>query len=492
MKTLEARDLIDHLRENCEDSFTLDVHISLDEQDIGFQGRFAVLKEKIKYKKEGDGFLADALCDAASGYTYTFWFRGDKTWAEVKEGASDLHNRCLHLFERVKAKQPVEGLVVCMDNLFTSLKFFMWLFVLFGVYAVGVCRTSNRGFDKRIEQREATTKKGVVLAKRTFKKSCYTNGNFKCLAASYYDSKPVHMLSSYHQDAKEVPMIRKVWDATLGKFTDMIFYRLDIIDFYNKWMDGVDMADQLMWYYRLNTKQHRYRKWWWPIFLWAVNVAITNSYIMYKILKLQAEEERQKKLQEWQEKQPTLRASARKKDPPEHLRHRIKRYSHRQFRAILAQQLVHGDRDWKQHVGTSKRTADRKRQMAAELQREKHAPVHVVEAKKEGQSDRFYSNLRLYSPETWPDARLSCPAEIGQVRGEIVGIKEKHDLKCQICYSRLKKRVAAQIYCKNCSVKTCSTPWMDDYHGKHVHKHAWGTGAPTIPEPKPKPKLKSD
>ena len=46
--------------------------ISVDEQTIGFQGRHGA-KLRITYKREGDGFQCDALCD--DGYTYTFYFR---------------------------------------------------------------------------------------------------------------------------------------------------------------------------------------------------------------------------------------------------------------------------------------------------------------------------------------------------------------------------------------------------------------------------------
>ena len=45
--------------------------LSCDEQTIGFKGNHAD-KQRISYKKEGDGFLADALLE--DGYTYSFYF----------------------------------------------------------------------------------------------------------------------------------------------------------------------------------------------------------------------------------------------------------------------------------------------------------------------------------------------------------------------------------------------------------------------------------
>ena len=46
--------------------------IPCDEQTIGFKGNHAD-KQRINYKKEGDGFLADSLSD--NGYTYTYYLQ---------------------------------------------------------------------------------------------------------------------------------------------------------------------------------------------------------------------------------------------------------------------------------------------------------------------------------------------------------------------------------------------------------------------------------
>jgi hypothetical protein len=46
-------------------------HLSCDEQTIGFQGRHQD-KQRISYKKEGDGFQAYCICE--NGYMYLFYF----------------------------------------------------------------------------------------------------------------------------------------------------------------------------------------------------------------------------------------------------------------------------------------------------------------------------------------------------------------------------------------------------------------------------------
>jgi len=69
-------------------------HLSGDEQTIGFKGNHAD-KQRINYKKEGDGFLADAI--AEDGYTYTFFLRNmpaPKKYIDMK--MSPLHSRVFH------------------------------------------------------------------------------------------------------------------------------------------------------------------------------------------------------------------------------------------------------------------------------------------------------------------------------------------------------------------------------------------------------------
>lgn len=123
---------------------------------------------------------------------------------------------------------------------------------------------------------------------------------------------------------------------------------------------------------------------------------ITTLNIMYKLLKIQAEEERKEKVKEFEDKLGSLRAC---------------RDHDREFRAILAQQLVHGDRDWGKQPGTSKKTYDRKRRLEAEAAMQDAVPVKVVPAKEEGKSGRFYAKNRLPpgGESSWPEERKSCP-----------------------------------------------------------------------------------
>ena len=91
--------------------------LSCDEQTIGFKGNHAD-KQRISYKKEGDGFLADALLE--DGYTDSFYFQNmpaPKKYIDRK--CSPLHARVLFMFDQLEEKYHVCRL----NNLYNSAKF---------------------------------------------------------------------------------------------------------------------------------------------------------------------------------------------------------------------------------------------------------------------------------------------------------------------------------------------------------------------------------
>ncbi|KAK3286266.1 hypothetical protein CYMTET_6168 [Cymbomonas tetramitiformis] len=259
------------LRKNSQDMWDTGPHVSLDEQDVGFQGR-SEFKEKIKFKKEGDGILCDALCER--GYTWTFHFR-HVPCPQSRAEASALHNRCLYLIKQLRFKWTT----IACDNLFISRRFLQWALLDHQTYVFGVARAYARGVPTSVVQLEVSTKAALAAAVGTVKVA--RTEDFKLFAVSVYDSKPVHMLSTAHSCVELVDKVRQVWDPAQGKKVDLEFQRLNVIDDYNFRMNGVDVADQLRLVYRLDGPWMRMRKWWWAIFLWAIGVAIVNAYLIY-------------------------------------------------------------------------------------------------------------------------------------------------------------------------------------------------------------------
>ena len=88
----------------------------------------------------------------------------------------------------------------------------------------------------------------------------------------WYDNKDVYALSTMHSDS--LTTVRQQVD----KASKDIHCPLIISD-YNKYIGGVDLADQAMCYYSVGRKT---MKWWRRVFRRMHDQAITNAYVIYK------------------------------------------------------------------------------------------------------------------------------------------------------------------------------------------------------------------
>jgi hypothetical protein len=267
----------------------LGVAFSIDEMTMGFQGRHAD-KKRITYKRAGDGFQADALCD--DGFTYQIFMRNDPAPKEyTSKGLSPLHSRVMALFDTVKDDHHQ----CAMDNLYNSVAFCKAAVNHSKkVLCHGVTRKGMRGIPNCVKQEEGKNKK-EQLEKRGTVKAAVLEGDSKCqnlVASSVYDTKPVHYLSMVAEELKWVEVSKPVYNVDTGGMEKLKFLRMNQIDNYNNTMGNVDIADQLRGTYDF---KHwlRNRKWWWSIWNWGLGVLITNSYIMY--VKVNEEEGVQKK-----------------------------------------------------------------------------------------------------------------------------------------------------------------------------------------------------
>ena len=115
----KVQHLLDKLNENASKMWIPGKWLSIDEQTLGFQGRCG-LKLRISYKKEGDGFQCDAVCN--DGYTFSFYFRhGDAPPLpnEFKEKLPDLLPTAVRVVW-LALQLPNKWLRIYMDNLFNS------------------------------------------------------------------------------------------------------------------------------------------------------------------------------------------------------------------------------------------------------------------------------------------------------------------------------------------------------------------------------------
>ena len=274
----KIRLLLKQLNKQCMEMWITGKFVSVDEQTIAFKGTSG-MKLRISYKKEGDGFQCDAICDR--GYTFSFFFRhGDPPI--LSDSFKDLllpptARRVVWLAQRL----PNVWTRIYMDNLFNSQKLFSALYQVKAL-AHGVMRTSGRGFPSSVKQDEEKNANKADQLKGTTKAAVLKNSTDTpdMLAASVYDNKPVHLMSTVSENVLWIQKQRKVWSSSAGEMKTMSYLRLNVIDDYNQHMNSTDISDQLRNTYRPDHWM-RNRKWWWAILMWALGVARVNAYKIY-------------------------------------------------------------------------------------------------------------------------------------------------------------------------------------------------------------------
>jgi hypothetical protein len=211
----KVRMLIDELNKQAKDMWIPGKWVAIDEQTIGFQGASS-MKLRISYKREGDGFQCNAVCDP--GYTYSFWFHHGPPptlGPEFKDlEFSPTARRVVWLAQRL----PNKFTRIYMDNLFNSVKLYHALYRAEAL-AHGVVRTNGCGVQMAIIQKEEKNRDRAEKLRGTTHAARLANfpGFPDILAVSTYDTKPVHILSTVAESVEWIAKERKVWDANEKK-----------------------------------------------------------------------------------------------------------------------------------------------------------------------------------------------------------------------------------------------------------------------------------
>jgi len=226
----------------------------------------------------------------------TFKFRCDDT-AHIPGRIADLsrlHNRCLSMLRKPCLARLWR--TYFHDNLFSSIKMAFYGAIHSQSKFVGPMR-GNRGAPSEAQDDveknpldPAEKKKRQLHSGRSFGITLRDGvTKFGFIAVCVYDQKPIMMLSTASDGVTVRDKVRKIAQKIEGKYTgeliDHPYFKLCLIDEYNKFMGGVDLQDRLRWYYRVDGKHTwRNRKWTWALYLWVIETRCTNAYIAYKIL----------------------------------------------------------------------------------------------------------------------------------------------------------------------------------------------------------------
>lgn len=165
------------------------------------------------------------------------------------------------------------GSIVVVDNFFTSVSLLENLRNE-DIYACGTVRSNSKGLPEFMKKNKAN--KANAKVEKSMKRGEF---QFKIknriAAVQWKDNKAVNFLSSAHTPRDTTTVLRRLKNGKRVKVNCP-----KVVQAYNQSMGGVDKFDQLHERYSVG---RRSLKWWHRIFYYVVDLAIVNSFVMWKV-----------------------------------------------------------------------------------------------------------------------------------------------------------------------------------------------------------------
>lgn len=268
-KAWKIRPMMELLKRRCIENFVPEKQLAYDESMVKYFGRHSC-KQFIRGKPIRFGYKIWSL-NSKDGYLVNF---------ELYQGANPKANNTydklfgkaasplLILLDELPSEKKELRYELFMDNLFCSPSLFSYLRFQ-GYSSIGTIR------DNRMP------KNCPITSKQNFAKK--NRGSFETavekkdglLFVRWMDNSVVTMISS-SCGTKEISRVKRFSQQSKSNIT---IPRPRLIEKYNTFMGGTDQMDQNLGCYRIGI---RGKKWYWPLITWMFDVALQNSWILYK------------------------------------------------------------------------------------------------------------------------------------------------------------------------------------------------------------------
>uniref|UniRef100_A0A3B5AKH3 PiggyBac transposable element-derived protein 4-like n=1 Tax=Stegastes partitus TaxID=144197 RepID=A0A3B5AKH3_9TELE len=250
------------IRNVCRNNYHPGQHISIDERMVASKAR-TIFKQYLKNKPVRWGFKLFVLADSASGYTWDFFVYEGKNMQPSKKGLS--YDSVVNL---LNTNLLGTGYKLYVDNFYTSPALFRDLREK-NISACGTIRSNVQGYPRTANN---------ALDPKSPRGSIRWLREDSLVFVQWKDTRDVSMCSTMHTAHGKETVQRNVKDNA-GQWTMIDVPIPPAIKDYNRHMGGVDLSDALIGYYEV---LHKTKKWYKTLFYHFLDIAIVNSYILYK------------------------------------------------------------------------------------------------------------------------------------------------------------------------------------------------------------------
>ena len=258
----KVKSLIDILIPNFQSSYKPSRDVAVDETMVGFRGCFGA-KQYMPNKPVKYGIKAFTMADSKNGYVLNVLsYTGRDTLQEASTEYVDLPQPVrivLHLIELYLDK----GHHVFTDRYYTSIPLAQAL----TDHSTSFTGTSMRNHVELPDPIRLTPTRLTDNEVKAFRAD-------RLLALEWRAAKKKKSLIMISTESSS----NMVQVQSRGSQQEL--HKPFVVNHYNHSMNGVDRADQYTLYYSFIQKA---RKWWRKLFFWMLEVAMVNSYILYKL-----------------------------------------------------------------------------------------------------------------------------------------------------------------------------------------------------------------
>ncbi|XP_068098335.1 piggyBac transposable element-derived protein 4-like [Hyperolius riggenbachi] len=252
-RLFKLRPLLTHLNQQFADVYVPERHIAVDESLFSFHGRLSI-KQYIPNKRAKYGIKLYKLCESGNGYIYNFHIYEGKDSLLQPAGCPPYMSSSEKIVIQLVNPLLHQGYHLYMDNYYSSVPLFKFLYSAQTV-ACGTVRANRKGLPQQ------------VVNKRLNRGESFSYRSSELLALKYKDRRDVMFLSTIHTEAT----------TTVRSRREVVVKPVAVTN-YNKYMGGVDLADQKLAPYLLERKR---KAWYKKLAFHLLQMALHNAFVLF-------------------------------------------------------------------------------------------------------------------------------------------------------------------------------------------------------------------